>query len=85
MWEGGRNFGAEKEVEKNLIISNKEDVFLVHPQNSLNGLIFNWCIGGCWSTPTGLSIVPNRIAPNLGQGQTRQSKFLRILPCFQDL
>jgi len=24
-----------------------KDVFLVHPQNSLNGLILNWCIGGC--------------------------------------
>jgi hypothetical protein len=28
-----------------------EDVFLVHPQNGLNGLILNWCIGGCWFTP----------------------------------
>jgi hypothetical protein len=25
------------------------DVFLVHPQNGLNGLILNWCTGGgCW-------------------------------------
>jgi hypothetical protein len=24
--------------------SGKEDV---HPQNGLNGLILNWCIGGC--------------------------------------
>ncbi len=24
---------------------------LVHPQNGLNGLILNWCIGGCWFTP----------------------------------
>jgi hypothetical protein len=23
----------------------------VHPQNSLNGLILNWCTGGCWFTP----------------------------------
>jgi hypothetical protein len=27
------------------------DVVLVHPQNRLNGLILNWCIGGCWFTP----------------------------------
>ncbi len=23
----------------------------VHPQNSLNGLILNWCTDGCWFTP----------------------------------
>jgi hypothetical protein len=23
----------------------------VHPQNSFNGLILNWCIGGYWFTP----------------------------------
>jgi len=23
----------------------------VHPQNGLNGLILNWCMGGCWFTP----------------------------------
>jgi hypothetical protein len=26
-------------------------VVLVHPQNGFNGLILNWCIGGCWFTP----------------------------------
>jgi hypothetical protein len=26
-------------------------VFLVHPQNGLNGLILNWCTSGCWFTP----------------------------------
>jgi hypothetical protein len=26
--------------------------FLVHPQNGFNGLIFNWCIGGCWIIPS---------------------------------
>jgi len=30
--------------------AGEEDVFLVHPQNGLNGLILNWCIGGCWFT-----------------------------------
>jgi hypothetical protein len=29
----------------------EEDVFLVHPQNGLNNLIRNWCIGGCWFIP----------------------------------
>jgi len=32
--------------------AGKQDVFLVHPQNGLNGLILNWCISGCWFTPT---------------------------------
>jgi hypothetical protein len=31
--------------------AGEEDVFLVHPQNDLNGLILNWCTGGCWFTP----------------------------------
>ncbi len=31
--------------------ARQEDVFLVHPQNGLNGLILNWCIGGCCFTP----------------------------------
>jgi hypothetical protein len=30
-------------------------VFLVHPQNSLNTLILNWCAGGCWFTPDGFA------------------------------
>jgi hypothetical protein len=37
---------------KKPIISGREDVFLVHPQNGFNGLILNWCIGGYWFTPT---------------------------------
>jgi len=31
--------------------AGEEDVFLVHPQKSLNSLILNWCTGGCWFTP----------------------------------
>jgi hypothetical protein len=31
--------------------AGEEDVFLVHHQNSLNSLILNWCIDGCWFTP----------------------------------
>jgi len=31
--------------------ARQEDVFLVHTQNGLNGLILNWCIGGCCFTP----------------------------------
>jgi hypothetical protein len=25
--------------------------------NSFNGLILNWCIGGCWFTPTAIAIM----------------------------
>jgi hypothetical protein len=35
-----KNSSREK-VEKTLIFSGKENMFLVHPQNSLNGLILN--------------------------------------------
>jgi hypothetical protein len=34
------NFGVEMRLKK-LIISGREDVFLVHPQNGFNSLIFN--------------------------------------------
>jgi hypothetical protein len=27
------------------------DVFGFIPKTALNGLILNWCIGGCWFTP----------------------------------
>jgi hypothetical protein len=37
-------------VEKK-IHAGKEDGIFVHPQNGFNGLILNWCIGGCWFTP----------------------------------
>jgi hypothetical protein len=37
---GGTNFGGEKRLEK-LTILGREDVFLVHPWNSFNGLILN--------------------------------------------
>jgi hypothetical protein len=39
--------GQRRGEKKNT--SGREDV---HPQNRLNGLILNWCIGGCWFTPT---------------------------------
>jgi hypothetical protein len=32
-------------------------VILVHPQNSLKGLVLNQCIGGCWLIPACLSVV----------------------------
>ncbi len=54
-WEGGRGevgrrevgktFGVEKKQEK-LIISGREDVFFVHPENGFNGFSLNWCISG---------------------------------------
>jgi hypothetical protein len=31
--------------------AREEDVFLVHPQKGLNGLIRNWCTGDYWFTP----------------------------------
>jgi hypothetical protein len=40
-----------REEAKKSIISGREDVFLVHPENGINSLILNWCIGGCWFTP----------------------------------
>jgi hypothetical protein len=33
-------------VEKNKN-PGREDGIFVHPENGLNGLIRNWCIGGC--------------------------------------
>jgi hypothetical protein len=45
-----RKFWGRKEVEKK-IRAGKEDGIFVHLQNGLNGLILNWCIGGCWFTP----------------------------------
>jgi hypothetical protein len=46
----GENFGAEKRWKKQ-IHEGREDGIFVHPQNGFNGLILNWCIGGCWFTP----------------------------------
>jgi len=34
-------------VEKKISMGRED----VHPQNGLNELILNWCIGGCWFTP----------------------------------
>jgi hypothetical protein len=47
---GGREFRGREEVKKK-ISTGREDV---HPQNRLNRLILNWCIGGCWFTPAPL-------------------------------
>jgi hypothetical protein len=46
----GENFGVEKRW-KIYIYAGREDWIFVHPENGLNGLIRNWCIGGCWFTP----------------------------------
>jgi hypothetical protein len=46
----GENFGVEKRWKKNKN-AGREDGIFVHPENGLNGLIHNWCIGGCWFTP----------------------------------
>jgi hypothetical protein len=47
---GGKNFGVEKRMEKPKTLGRGGYVF-GSSQNDLNGLILNWCIGGCWFTP----------------------------------
>ncbi len=42
----GENFGVEKRWKKKKK-SGREDGIFVHPENGLNELIRNWCIGGC--------------------------------------
>jgi hypothetical protein len=42
----GENFGVEKRWKKKKN-PGREDGIFVHPKNGLNGLIRNWCIGGC--------------------------------------
>ncbi len=42
--------GQSRGRRKNIYLGSP-DVVLVHPQNGLNSLILNWCIGGCWFTP----------------------------------
>jgi hypothetical protein len=54
-WDEGKILGHRR-VLKNPWVG-QEDVFLVHPQNGLNGFILNWCTGGCWFTPAPLSRV----------------------------
>jgi len=46
----GENFGVEKRWKKKNYAGREGGIF-VHPENDLNGLIRNWCIGGCWFTP----------------------------------
>jgi hypothetical protein len=41
----GENFGVEKRWKKKYL--GREDGIFVHPEKGLNGLIRNWCIGGC--------------------------------------
>ncbi len=41
-------------------------MFFVHPQNGLNSLILNWCIGGCWFTPTLIRLM---LVPGLAVSQ----------------
>jgi hypothetical protein len=66
----GENFGAEKRWKKK-IHAGREDGIFVHPQNGFNGLILNWCIGGCWLTPALMFSVgwvpalPNMLVPIL--------------------
>ncbi len=43
--EGGKFWGREEVEKKNY--AGREDGIFVHPENGLNRLIRNWCIGGC--------------------------------------
>jgi hypothetical protein len=45
----GENFGVEKRWKKYIYVGREDGIF-VHPENGLNGLIRNWCIGGCCFT-----------------------------------
>jgi hypothetical protein len=55
----------------------KEDV---HPQNRLNRVILNWCIGGCWFTPTlGRSIADRKREDNRRE---RERKTLVLGLCY---
>jgi hypothetical protein len=40
-------FGGREEVKKKKKNTGREDGIFVHPESGLNGLIRNWCIGGC--------------------------------------
>jgi hypothetical protein len=42
----GENFGVEKRWKKKKNLGREDGIF-VHPENGLNELIRNWCIGGC--------------------------------------
>ncbi len=53
----GGNFGAEKTWKKKSH-AGREDGIFVHPLNGFNGLILNWCIGGCWFTPASHNRLP---------------------------
>jgi len=44
---GPKKSWAGEEKNKNALLG----CVWVHPQNSLNSLILNWCTGGCWFTP----------------------------------
>jgi hypothetical protein len=54
---GGKLLGQRRGLKNPW--AREEDVFLVHPQNSLNGLILNSCTGGCWFAPTRLETCHN--------------------------
>jgi hypothetical protein len=56
----GENFGVEKRWKK-YIYAGREDGIFVHPENGLNGLIRNWCIGGCWFIPAHFLKLPTTI------------------------
>jgi hypothetical protein len=77
----GKFLGQRRGGNK-LIILGREDVFFVHPQNGLNNLILNWCIGGCWFTLAiltialqGLEIMKKNTKFGHPNGQLKKQKF----------
>ncbi len=76
---------GQKRGKKNQKPWAGEDVFLVHPQNSLNGLILNWCAGGCWFTPAKIGdilVVP--LTDNLlgAQGNRKRVEIEGFFGCY---
>ncbi len=63
----GENFEVKKRWKK-YIYAGREDGIFVHPKNGLNGLIRNWCIGGCWFTPA----LPDAIVPVPCRGRAQK-------------
>jgi hypothetical protein len=73
-------------VKNIYIYAGGEDGIFVHPKNGPNGLIRNWCIGGCWFTPaqskypiTGPELAENQNQPTLLISSILSVKWLPIV------
>ncbi len=66
----GREFRGREEVKKKTL-TGREDVY---PQNGLNGLILNWCIGGCWFTPADTQHVMHKVGDDYSSCTVRSNE-----------